>query len=56
MILLLSLSCLLACSFVAAADEELTQELVEQRLPLVADMPEGEARSALFASYRIVLN
>ena len=47
---------LLACSLVAVAEDELTMELVEQRLQLVADMPEGEARSALDANYRTVLN
>jgi len=50
------LGLLLACSLAAVADDELALDLVEQRLKLVADMPEGETRSALDASYRIVLN
>ncbi|MEP1471017.1 MAG: mechanosensitive ion channel domain-containing protein [Halieaceae bacterium] len=50
-----SLLLLFAMVFPVAADGDLSEELVEQRLSAIADMPESEARTSLEAEYRAVL-
>lgn len=53
--LFLSLLLLFTFAGPAHADGELTEELVEQRLSIIADMQEGEARDSLESEYRAVL-